>query len=65
MLESKCCIWSKRKIRRTRERINSLEVKAETIQEAIEFIKKSLENGELDEEEKSIILGFATKISLV
>ena len=65
MLETKCCIWSKRKIHNVRKKVDSLEVKAETIREAVEFIKKALEDGEIDKEEKSIILDFATKISLV
>ena len=65
MLETKCCIWSKRKIHKVRKKVDSLEVKAETIREAVEFIKKALEDGEIDKEEKSIILDFATKISLV
>ena len=65
MLETKCCIWSKRKIHYVWKKVDSLEVKAETIREAVEFIKKALEDGEIDKEEKSIILDFATKISLV
>ena len=65
LLESKCCVWSKRKIHRVRKRIDSLEAKAETIREAVEFIKKSLEDGVVDKEEKSEIMKFATKISFI